>query len=145
MTEGTEVTTDFAVNEWTAYRLANEADCQSPDSQESAGARFLTSIRDQIVDGWEYNDGQLDADGCDSLITETADNAPDVYTYTMWQEFVDLCAYQEDPTELGFDGSDMDQGARICLYMIAERCARAVMDALVSEAEEASEESDDNE
>lgn len=121
--------------EWTAYRLANEAECTGPDSATSAGAKMLESVRDSVVDGWEYtyasNEKEsVDDDQASEIVTEAADGGPDVYTHQMWSEFVDLCAYKEDPTELGFDGSDMDQGARYCLYIIAERCARAVMDAL---------------
>lgn len=129
--------------EWTAYRLANEADTQSPDSNESAGARFLTAVRDSIVEAWEYNDSDMDEDAISDAISAAADEAPDIYTHVMWSEFVDLSAYQEDPTELGFDGSDMEQGARICLYMIAERCARAVASALVELKEDAELESED--
>lgn len=122
---------------WTAFRLANESDCSTPDTSESDGAKFLTGIRDQVVDGWDYNERDMTEDALDDLVHEAADDAPSIYTYHMWQEFADLCAYQEDPTELGFDGSDMEQGARICLYMIAERCARVVADALVAMKEDA--------
>jgi hypothetical protein len=116
--------------EWTAYRLANEADCAGPDSPESAGAKMLESVRDAVVDAFDYNDKQVSEDAAQDIVSEAADQGPDIYTNTMWNEFVDLCAYREDPTELGFDGSDMDQAARICLYMISERCASAVMTAL---------------
>jgi hypothetical protein len=116
--------------EWTAYRLANEAECAGPDSSESAGAKMLQSVRDAVVDAWEYNDKDVSEDAAVDIISEAADNGPDIYTHTLWQEFADLCAYREDPTDLGFDGSDMQQGARICLYLIAERCANAVMSAL---------------
>jgi hypothetical protein len=124
---------------WTAFRLANESDVQCPDSPESAGARFLDSIRDNVVEAWDYNDQDMSEDAVSDMVAEVADNAPDIYTHQMWSEFVDLCAYSEDPSELGFDGSDMDQGARICLYMIAERCARIVADALVAMKDEDSE------
>ena len=116
--------------EWTAYRLANEAECAGPDSSESVGAKFLESVRDQVVEAFEYNDKQVSDDSASDIVSEAAARAPDIYTQTMWNEFTDLCAYREDPTELGLEGSDMEQGARFCLYMIAERCANAVMTAL---------------
>jgi hypothetical protein len=113
------------LNELTGYRLANEAGCASPDSVVSAGAKFLNSVRDAVVECVEtIEEGEIEE--WDDQINEIADNAPDVYTSTMWAEFVDLGAYQEDPTDLGVDGSDMDQSARICLYIIAERLARAL-------------------
>jgi hypothetical protein len=120
--------------EWTAYRLANEADCPGPDSPESAGAKMLTSIRDAVVEAWEYQDEAPSEDCIEEIITEAADNGPDIYTHQMWSEFVDLAAYNEDPTELGADASDMDKCARVCLYLIAERCARSVISALKDEA-----------
>lgn len=110
------------------YRLSNEASCAGPDSNESAGARFLDSVRDAVIDHIEYQGQVGDPDDWSDTISEIADNAPDVYTSTLWAEFVDLAAYTEDPTEFGFSGSDMEQGARICLYMIAERLARRLFE-----------------
>jgi hypothetical protein len=109
----TEDRTDVLRN-LSIYRLSNEAGCAGPDSVEpmSAGARFLDSIRDDVIDriesepeilGRAFED--LDDDG---MIHEIADSAPDVYTSTMWAEFVDLGAYQEDPTDLGIAQSDDD-------------------------------------
>lgn len=109
------------MTEHNAYTLARLAEVQSPDSLESAGARFLISIANAVDD--------LDADDLtnEDQLTQIADDAPDIYTHTMWSEFVDLCAYQEDPTELGADASNMDQCARICLYMIAQRLTTALV------------------
>ena len=131
--------------EWTAYRLANEADCASPDSSESAGVEMLESVRDAVVDAFEYNDKSVNDDTAQEIISEAANQGPDIYTYTMWQEFVDLAAYNEDPTDLGCDGSDMDQAARTCLYIIAERCATAVMTALRALDENEDEDEDEDE
>lgn len=114
---------DAVVTEYTVYELARLAECASPDSEESAGARFLSSVQDAMNEQRAYSaDGVVD----DDTVTEVADGAPDVYTHRMWAEFVDLCAYQEDPTELGVDESDMEQAARVCLYMIATRLAVAL-------------------
>ena len=126
---------------WTSFRIANEIDCACPDSPESAGAKMLDSVRDAVVQAYFYNDQDVSEDAFSDIVSECADGGPDIYTYTMWQEFVDLAAYNEDPTELGADGSDMDQCARICLYLISERCARAVADALTELDEDESEES----
>ena len=111
--------TDFAdPREWTANRLASEACCASPVGPESAGAKMLESVRDAVVEAFEYNDSDVTDNMAQEIISEAADGGPDVYTYAMWAEFVDLAAYNEDPSDLGCDGSDMDQCARTCLYII---------------------------
>lgn len=106
---------------YNAHELAGLAECGSPDTSTSAGAEFLLSIQDAVNDQREH--GSLDEDS----VSEIADAAPDVYTHQLWSEFVDLQAYQEDPTELGCDASDMEQCARVCLYMIAERLTQALV------------------
>lgn len=107
---------------YTVNQLARMADCGYPDSWKSPGAEFLTGIRDDVAEAIEYEGGQ------ERSISEIADGAVPVYTHEMWQTFVDLQAYREDPSELGFDGEDMVQGAQYCLYMIAERLASALWD-----------------
>lgn len=121
------------VKDWSAYRLANEADCGTPDNRESEGARFLTDLRDEVVNLVEENiDDIEDTDWFDTVndngaVSEIADGAPSIWTSTVWQQFTDLRAYHEDPTDLGFDGSEMEKAAGICLYTIAERLAYAIL------------------
>jgi hypothetical protein len=107
---------------YTAYRLANMAGCAGPDSATSAGADFLQEIADAVIERLE--DGSFD----DDTSHEIADSAIPVYTNDVWRTFADLCAWVEDPTELGFDGSDMEQRAKVCLYIIAERLVSAIRD-----------------
>lgn len=106
------------------YELARMADCGSPDSLESPGARFLESVRDAVAEAAE---GNPENDDWSEEAAQIADDAPDVYTHQRWLEFVDLAAYQEDPTELG-EISDMTAAAGICLYIIAERLAFALFE-----------------
>lgn len=110
------------------YALARLADCSSPDNETSPGAEFLMSVAYQIAEAidWadEHNDGNLEEDAG----SEIADNAVPIYTHDLWATFVDLAAYNEDPTELGADASDMEQSARACLYMIAQRLAAALIE-----------------
>ena len=119
---------------YNAYQLAGDADCSTPDRLDSAGALFLLSVRDGVVDRLEHFDEDdleawaLDDGTINDVVHEVADDAPDVYTHTLWSEFVDLAAYQEDPTDYGVDASDMEQCARVCLYAIAERLATALFD-----------------
>lgn len=111
---------------WKIWRLAREAGSAEPDSPESPGAELLGSVRDDLLERLEYNEDSVNKTRDD--VSEVADVAPDVYTGPMWGQFVDLCAYREDPTELGFTGGNMEDGARICLYMIAERLCFAILD-----------------
>jgi hypothetical protein len=119
-----------------AYELARYADCASPDGLESPGAKFLEVVRDVVVDAITDEDTP-EEDRHDSAFA-IADASVPIYTYDKWQAFVDLAAWQEDPSELGFDGTDMEQGAGICLMMVGERLARALF-------EEADDDDDDEE
>lgn len=129
----------------TAYALSgtDRAACGSPDSLDSAGAKFLVSVRDAVVEAVEFGEITIGSDANEDAIAEIADGAPDVYTATKWAEFVDLAAYQEDPTELGFDGSDMDKAADACLYIIAQRLAAALVEALAEDADDDQDDEDD--
>ncbi len=109
----------------TAHSLANMADTACPDTQESAGAQFLLRVQDWVNEALEYEE---DLEDVRDRSGEGADGAVPVYTGEIWSAFVDLGAYREDPTELGCDGSDMDQAARVCLYMIADRLIHALLD-----------------
>lgn len=110
-----------SVREMTANELARLADCHSPDSPTSPGALLLLSVQDAAL---EDREGQEDRE---DLVSEIADAAPSICTHQMWLEFVDLCAYSENPAELGAEGADMDSQARTCLYLIAERLARRLL------------------
>lgn len=109
-----------------AYVLAGMGVCASPDRPGSPGAVFLEDVALDTIDRADEIDGER-FDHAD-LAHEIADAAVPIYTHTIWSTFVDLAAYNEDPTELGVDGSDMLQAAKVCLYMIAERVAMAVLD-----------------
>jgi hypothetical protein len=125
-------TTDTLTN-LNAYHMTNLADCASPDSLESPGAIFLTSVRDAVAEAIDWrreNNEPTDLDGFqyDGGDHEIADGAVPVYTYDVWRTFTDLAAWQEDPTELGADASDMEQAAKVCLYMIASRLVTALVE-----------------
>jgi hypothetical protein len=113
-----------------AYQLANIADIQSPDQKDSPGAVFLLSVQDAVNEAIEdkYQD-------MDEAAHEIADNAVPVYTYQMWQTFIDLCAWNEDPSEFGRESEDMSQQAGVCLYLIANRLADTLIEEARSNAE----------
>lgn len=152
--------TDYRRSTWA---LANLADCGGPDRPDhyglayetegdpdpSPGATFLRRVEDGARELWEDRD--TDADPGDWLdhaddggaVFEIADGAPSVYTYERWREFTDLAAWQEDPSELGYggEGTSMEGLAGVCLYMIAERLAWALLREWAEEA--ADDESED--
>lgn len=119
------------IKEWT-YALSSKdmADCGDPDSRESEGMEFLTSVRDSVVEGIEdgtfvpEDDGRDDDNGA---VHQIADNAPDVYTHKRWQEFVDLQAYQEEPEMTDEWPEDLTDAAGVALYQIAERLVYAIL------------------
>ena len=141
----------------TAYGLSAMAGCGAPNSGGSAGADLLGSVARALSDAIEYviadktNDYSaanmrelIDALRDEGDLSTIADGAPSIYTHTMWSEFLDLSAYQEDPSELGFelngsDGAGMEDAARVCLYIIAERLVGALCEQAIDDAEEAAE------
>ncbi len=133
----------------TTWHLANLAGCGSPDRPDgigvsppadlstvapSPGALFLRSVADDLAERIAYVFADLDPAGCDLTreleeeLHEVADAAPSVYTFTRWQEFTDLAAWQEDATELGASADDLTAAAGIALYAIAERLALALVE-----------------
>lgn len=135
------------VQSWSIYRLATEADCGHPDTGESAGAVFLDRVRDNFCesvsgaladpmdDEWTLSE-ILDRMEADGVFNEMADNAPDAYTHRCWLQFVDLCAYEEDPSDYVSDSSGMTRLASACLYIIAERLITALCSAVCKAAGE---------
>jgi len=138
----------------TTWHLANLAGCGSPDRPDgigvsppadlstvdpSPGALFLRSVADDTAERIAYHFADLDPAGCDLArelegeVQEVADAAPSVYTFTRWQEFTDLAAWQEDATELGASADDLTGAAGVALYVIAERLALALVDAWAEE------------
>lgn len=114
-----------------AYVLAGMADCASPDSLDSMGAQFLTAVARATVESLEYEGDRED------IPWTAADQCVPIYTFDVWRTFTDLAAWQEDPTEYGADGSDMEQAAKVCLFVIGERLAWAILEDMGSEDDDA--------
>ena len=138
----------------TTWHLANLAGCGSPDRPDgigvsppadlstvvpSPGALFLRSVADDLAERIAYVFADLDPAGCDLAreleeeLYEVADAAPSVYTGARWAEFADLAAWDEDAAELGASADDLTGAAGVALYMIAERLARALVEAWAEE------------
>lgn len=113
----------------TVFALATDAECGSPDHDGSAGASFLRSVRDALVEAVEQGRLVSGQDDDTDVIHEIANDAPDVYTSVKWNEFVDLEAYNEDPSDYLDNGKITDMGttAGTCLFIIAERLCWALL------------------
>lgn len=122
------------------FALADLADVNSPDTQESPGATFLTrvqssaneadadvlleAIRDFVAQGGDAE--EFDVNDLDTLrdsMSEWADSDVQIYTYPLWQEFVDLCLWTEDVQgTLGYpEDGDLTKIAMLAQYLVAER------------------------
>lgn len=117
------------IKEYNAQQLAGCADSYS-DNDESAG--FFELIRDNVLERTDDIDAddwkRLMVEDYDGSAHEIADQAPNVYTSRLWNQFLGTRAYQEDPSELGAQADDMEKAAGVCLYMIAERLVHALAD-----------------
>lgn len=130
------------------FYLSSLADCMSPDSTESAGFEFLTSVRDDVLerlDEWsrEARDNNLErwCQDCD-IAYAVASEAPDYRTYFKWLQFADLGAWQEDFEGEYGDIRDMDDAASWALYEIARRLAEAIIGILAEAIEQDESESE---
>ena len=102
----------------TPYELARMAGCSDPDGVDSPGAQFLRDVWHAAT-----RDRDAYADDVSDAAHDIADSAVPVYTRDVWATFTDLGAWAEDPSELGYDASDMEQAAKVCLYLIGQRLA----------------------
>lgn len=129
------------------YGIAEKADVRSPDGKESAGAEFLLRLQgaanevdaDTLLGAilqWIEEGNDADDYGVNDLpssledgVSEQADSAVQIYTYRLWQEFTDLCLYEEDLTDLGdVDGSDLTKNVAMrAEYMVASRTIPALV------------------
>lgn len=130
----TTTTTLDSIKSLSPYALARLVECGDPDSPESRGALFLTSVRDAVV---EYAETDDYTHHWSDAIHEIADSAPDVYTHQRWQEFVDLCAYETDLSDIVSTVTFSDNKitltdiAGYVLFDIAERLAIALVSLMV--------------
>ena len=117
------------------YELASAANCLMTDTRTSAGARWLSSVRDDVlveVHGVAAEDfARLTEDIAHSI----ADSSVPVYTGQKWATFVDLGAYQEDVSDL-IDTQDFDKMSDVALYAIAERLVSALLGELAAAIDE---------
>jgi hypothetical protein len=121
---------------YSTYELSGLADCASPDRHDgigfepaaepqegSAGAKFLRHVAEDVAERLTDGIGDVHDEA-----HEVADNAVPIYTHELWTTFVDLAAYQEDPSELGAESDDLTKAAGVALYMIGNRLAVALFE-----------------
>lgn len=125
----TEPMTIDEMKDTSAYILADMAQCESPDAHGSPGAKFLNSVRDEVLRA--INEGRIALDDFDhsGQLHAIADDAPSIWTHERWQQFVDLGAYNEEPECDDAWPTDLNQAAAIALYQIADRLTRALCEA----------------
>lgn len=116
------------VREMTFYALANYvADIAGPDGETSPGAKFLTQVRDAVIEALEWKVENDDPDLAHAARVlrddshELADAAVPIYTHTRWETFTDLAAWQVDVSEYAGGGEDMTTLAGIALYEVARQ------------------------
>lgn len=126
MTEG--MTLD-EMRDASAYMLAEMASCESPDSHGSPGAKFLDSIRDEVIRAIEDRRITLDDFDDHGQSHSIADDAPSIYTHERWRQFIDLGAYNEEPEYDDAWPTDLNQAAAVALYQIADRLTRELCQA----------------
>lgn len=125
----TEPMTLDEMREVSPYVLAEMAQCRTPDSRSSAGAKLLDSVRDDVRRAIKEATITLDDFDDDGQLHAIADDAPSIWTVERWHQFVDLAAYHEEPE---FDDAwpkDLNQAAAVALYQICERLAYALCEA----------------
>ncbi len=137
---GDEGMTEDTQTQRTTWTLANLAGCAGPDRPDnigwdhdaqpaggpSPGADFLRSVESSTLEAIEYGWNE-------DAAHEVADGSVPVYTGELWSVFVDVAAWTEDPSELGYgaggwNDADMTTLAGACLYLIARRLAEAIAD-----------------
>lgn len=118
----------------------------NPESDTSDGGEYLhTCVSSAVemineVEGeyWEDAttfDGERFADVVADMISERADGLVPVYTSDIWKTFVDLQAWLVDISDYG-EIEDMEKGAAMSLYVIAEAVLRGVAEKYTDWAEE---------
>lgn len=125
----TEPMTIDEMNDASAYILADMAQCETPDTNGSPGAKFLISVRDEVVRAIEDRRITLDDFDDHGQSHSIADDAPSIYTHERWRQFVDLGAYNEEPEYDDAWPKDLNQTAAVALYQIADRLTRELCQA----------------
>jgi hypothetical protein len=121
------------VKDRTVAELAGMAECSDPDTDSSPGADFLRAIESSVADALNTIDADsgVVTERMQERAAEIADYCVPVYTHNLWATFVDLCAYSEDLSDIGYEfdiSHGIGQIPSWALYMIGERLALALFE-----------------
>lgn len=107
------------------YELARLAECGDPDSVESAGAEFLKSVVEAVIEAFEYDSwGTYPEDTASQL----ADDCVPIWNYTVAQTWTDLTGWVIDADDLSEGVTDVIKLMSIALYVAGDRLARALFE-----------------
>lgn len=133
MSKRESATVEAVLDDWRGYgafTLGALAECWVGDP-DGLGGKFLTDVRDAVIEAVEYNRDDLPTDGdWSDWVHEIADDAVPTYTLIVWHTFTDLRAWNVDIDELGDAlGADesMTTQAQWALYVIARSVAWAML------------------
>jgi hypothetical protein len=104
------------------FQLANLAEV---NAGHGAGFDMLDAVRLGVIDA-VVNGDLLEARYPEDTLTEIADGAVPVYYATTFEALVELRAWAEDIDGLVENEADLATRANVCLFVVAERLARAL-------------------
>lgn len=117
------------MEEASAYRLAELAECGAPDSKLSPGAEILGEVRDAVIERWRAGRFDYDTDRNDTeVVMECAEEGIiPTASHEIVALFADLAAWQEESefTERGEWGGSFIDMFTDAISQITERAAFA--------------------
>lgn len=107
------------------YELARLAECGDPDSADSVGAEFLKSVRDSVIEAFEYDSwGTYPED----TASQIADDSVPIWNYAIAQTWTDLTGWVIDAEDLSEGTTDTIKLMSLALYVAGDRLARALFE-----------------
>lgn len=119
------------LNSLDAVELSRLGDTFSdPSSGDSAGAKFVMSIRDDVIRAWDkFIDNPEDNIDYYGAATYIANRRSDVDPLTTWKIFLEFQCWNEDRAGYGYEPTnDLTIAAQQCLYMIGDRLVYALVE-----------------
>lgn len=112
------------------YKTASRAGISNVETDEAS--EFLARVANSVIElTTEIDPEDWERETVEDYVHEICDNASSVYTWTLWQEFVGLSAWQFDPADEYGDDTEpatatLEDRARLRLYMIAQAVASSI-------------------
>lgn len=106
------------------YKTASRAGISNVETDEAS--EFLARVANSVIALTTEIDPEYWEREYPGRIAEIAENAPSVYTWTVWQEFIGLSAWQFDPEWDEPECATMEDRAHVRLFVIAEIVAGSI-------------------